>query len=62
MYVSPAVSGELRAGLVAHIEPDTASRQQFGFLEGHIQEVAPYPSTRGGMTALLEQRLARRRA
>lgn len=53
MYVSPAVSGELRAGLDAHIEPDTASRQQFGFLEGQIQEVAPFPSTRDGMTALL---------
>jgi multidrug resistance efflux pump len=53
LYVSPAVSGELEPGQAARVEPDTASRQQFGFLEGRVQEVAPYPSTREGMTALL---------
>ena len=53
MYVSPEISGEVRPGMAAHISPDTASRQQFGFLEGQVQEVAPYPSTREGMIALL---------
>ncbi len=53
MYVSPEVSGEVAPGQTVHISPDTASRQQFGFLEGHVQDVAPYPSTRAGMIALL---------
>ena len=53
MYVSPSVSGELDPNMEVQISPDTAAREQYGFLEGHIEEVAPFPSTRAGMIALL---------
>jgi multidrug resistance efflux pump len=53
MYVSPSVSGELEPGMEANISPDTATREQYGFLEGQVEEIAPFPSTRAGMIALL---------
>lgn len=53
LYVSPSVSGELESGMEAHISPDTAAREQYGFLEGQVEEIAPFPSTRAGMRALL---------
>jgi multidrug efflux pump subunit AcrA (membrane-fusion protein) len=53
LYVPPAVSGQLSPGMQARISPATAGRQQFGFLLGQLDQVAPYPSTRDGMVALL---------
>jgi multidrug resistance efflux pump len=53
LYVSPSVSGELEPGMEVHVAPDTAAREQFGFLEGQVEEVAPFPSSRAGMIALL---------
>lgn len=53
MYLTPAVSAGLRQGLAVRVSPVTASRDQYGFLVGSIDEIAPYPSTREGMSALL---------
>ena len=53
LYVPPAVSGQLQPGMSARIAPATASRQQYGFLLGAVDQVAPYPSTQDGMAALL---------
>ena len=62
LYVSPAVSGRCVPAWQARISPATAWRQQFGFLLGQVDEVAPYPSTRDGMVGAAQQRHAGRRA
>ena len=53
LYVSPAVSGELREWDGGAHLTRYGSREQYGFLEGQVEEVAPFPSTRAGMRALL---------
>ena len=53
IYVPSAVSGTLRAGQEVRVSLASASRDQYGFLLGSVSEVAPYPSTREGMSALL---------
>ena len=53
LYVPPGVSGQVQPGMSARIAPATASRQQYGFLLGLVDQVAPYPSTQDGMAALL---------
>lgn len=53
MYLTPAVSAGLRKGMPVRVSPATASRDQYGFLVGTVDEVAQYPSTREGMSALL---------
>jgi multidrug resistance efflux pump len=52
-YVNPAVAAGLRKGMDVRVSPTTASRDQYGFLVGKIDEIAPYPSTKEGMQALL---------
>ncbi|MEO7236090.1 MAG: DUF2118 domain-containing protein, partial [Lapillicoccus sp.] len=46
VYVSPAMSAALHPGMDVRVSPATSSRDQYGFLLGTVQEVAPYPSTR----------------
>jgi len=53
LYLPATVSGQIQPGMEVRISPVTARREQFGFLVGRIVEVAPFPSTPDGMTALL---------
>ena len=53
LYLPATVSGQVRAGMEVRVALATARREQFGFLLGHVDEVAPYPSTLEGMEALL---------
>lgn len=53
LYLPPAVTAQLAKGIEVRVAPVTASRDQWGFLLAKIDEVAPYPSTWDGISALL---------
>jgi HlyD family secretion protein len=55
----------LAPGMVVHLEPSTARREEFGYLVGRVRSVASFPATPDGMlrslgNEILAQDLMRR--
>jgi HlyD family secretion protein len=56
LYVRPEDGKKIRAGMQAQISPSTVKREEYGFIEGTVVQIAPIPSTQEGILRVLKNR------
>jgi len=56
LYVKPNDGKKIHPGMRAQISPSTIKREEFGFMEGTVTNVAAIPSTEEGMQRTLKNR------
>lgn len=56
LYVSPADGKKIHSGMPVQLSPSTVKREEFGFIEGKVIDVAPIPSTEEGIMRVLKNR------
>ncbi|WNV03566.1 NHLP bacteriocin system secretion protein [Candidatus Methylospira mobilis] len=56
IYLPPLGEAKnVRVGMEVQLSPDTAKRQEFGFIVGRVESVSLFPATREGMLAILHR-------
>ena len=53
-YLPASLAAQVRPGMEVRMVPSSAKRQESGFMLGRVRSVAQFPSTRRGLTALLQ--------
>lgn len=56
LYVRPEDGKKIRPGMPAQIAPSTVKREEYGFIEGKVLQVAAIPSTEEGIMRALKNR------
>ena len=56
LYVRPEDGKRVRRGMAVQISPSTVKREEFGFIEGTVEDVAAIPSTEEGILRVLKNR------
>lgn len=56
LYVRPEDGKKIRAGMPAQISPSTVKREEYGYIEGTVLEVALIPSSEEGIMRVLKNR------
>jgi len=56
LYVRPEDGKKIRPGMQAQISPSTVKREEYGFIEGTVTQIAPIPSTEEGIMRVLKNR------
>ena len=54
LYVPPRHGKEVRRGMLAHVEPATLPKEEYGTLLGEVVSISEFPATREGMQAILQ--------
>ncbi|MBS7525361.1 HlyD family efflux transporter periplasmic adaptor subunit [Fusibacter paucivorans] len=52
-YVPSATAKRLKEGMAVQVSPDFASREEYGYIYGHITSIGAYPVTKSGILASL---------
>jgi len=56
VYVKPEDGKKIAVGMAAQVSPSTVKREEYGFMEGTVTDVAPIPSTEEGIQRMLKNR------
>lgn len=56
LYVRPEDGKKVQPGMMVQISPSTVKREEYGFMEGTVTEVATIPSTEEGMLRKLKNK------
>jgi HlyD family secretion protein len=54
VYLPTEHGKKVKTGMKAHIAPATVKKEEYGMLVGRVREVSPFPATRQGIAAVVQ--------